>query len=63
MLEEIELLVARGGPEVVSFVTVLLGGRPAVLADDDEATFFPEGRISEDNVVMVARRARECVSS
>ena len=52
VLEEVELLVAGGGPEVVAVDGERFLGLLAVGADDGDAALFAEGRVGENDVVF-----------
>ena len=54
MLEEVELLVARGDGEVVAHVVLPLAVDAAVLAHDAEGLALAEGRVGQDDVVAGA---------
>lgn len=62
VLNEVELLVAGGGPEVVALDDVLLGGGPAVLADDHRAALLAERRIGQHDFEPLAGVGRQRVS-
>ena len=54
VLEEVELLVRGGGPEVVALVFLLLGADLAVFANDGVAAFLAEGRVGQNHVKLPA---------
>jgi len=55
VLQEVELLVGSGGPEVLTLVGQCGAFDSAVSVGDDGAAFLAEGRIGEHHVVAVAR--------
>ena len=63
VLEEVELFVRGGGPELVALVFLLLGADLAVVADDGVAAFFAEGRVGEDHVELPAAGLGEGVGA
>ena len=52
VLEEIELFVAGGGPEIVAIDDERFLGRLACLVDDGHAAFLAERRIGQDDFVF-----------
>lgn len=62
VLEEVELFVAGGGPEVGALVFLFLGGDLAVVADDGVAALFAEGGIGENHVEFPAAGLGEGVA-
>ena len=61
MLDEVELLVAGGGPEVFADDDLLVALRVTFLVHEQEALLLAEGRIGEDHRVLVAPRRRQAV--
>jgi hypothetical protein len=59
VLDEVELFVARGHPEVVALVRIVIAGNPAELIDGTEAGFPAERRICQHQCRMLARRLGE----
>ena len=60
MLEEVELFVAGGGPEVVAQNLLALLLLVAVLVDDGDAGLLSEGRIGQHHVVGSTAWWRGC---
>ena len=58
VLEEVELLVARAGPEVVAVDDERFLRCLACLVDDGDAALLAEGRIGQDDVVFAVLRRR-----
>ena len=54
VLEEVELFVTGGCPELVAFVFLFLSRNLAVITDNGVAAFFAEGRVGEDEVELSA---------
>ena len=61
VLEEVELLVAGGGPEVVAQNLLALLHLIAILVDDGDAGLFAEWRVGEHHVVVDRRLGDEAV--
>ena len=61
MLEEVELLVAGGGPEVVAQNLLALLHLIAILIDDGDAGLLAEWRIGEHHVVVDRRLGDEAI--
>ena len=60
MLEEIELLVAGAGPEIVAVDDERLFGRLAPLVDDGDAALLAERRIGQNDLVF-AMLSGQCI--
>jgi len=56
MLDEVELLVARGSPEIFPCVGNLVCMTFPFCADNGETTLFPKGRIRQDYVNLLRFR-------
>ena len=54
MLQEVQLFVGRGGPEVVAFVGDLFLGGPTVFTNYGDTAFLPEGGIGQHHVEVGA---------
>ena len=63
VLQEIELFVARRGPEIVSVIGQSLFGLFAFFVDDGDARFLAEGGIRQHNVVILGRRRSKAPAS
>ena len=62
MLEEVELFIASGGPEIVSFITKGLPGYPAIAIEYSYAASPSKGRVGENHIIVVAWRLFQAVS-
>ncbi len=61
VLDEVELLVAGGGPEVVAHDGLRLALELAVVGDEGDAALLAEGRVGQHQVEAVAGVAGEAV--
>ena len=61
VLQEVQLLVLRGRPEILPFVAVFFLFQVAFLVDDGDAALLAEGRIGQDQAEAVAGIAGQAV--
>ena len=61
VLHEVELLVLRGRPEILTFVGMLFLFQVAFFIDDGDAAFFAEGRIGQHHAEPLAGIAGQAV--